>query len=146
MHRCNLKILAKNRFEKSAISVKFQQKKLQMLQNLQNDAKFQKIKLDNLIDFEKCCKTRIYLEKSVPIQPKTSNILPKICQKFAKNEQHFANRGAFPIAVKDSAAPQAVGKSRRERPPGRAQLRALKRGHLGACSVRRNWYRSVNAA
>ena len=28
----------------------------------------------------------------------------------------------------------------------RAQLRALKSGHLGACSVRRNWYRSLNAA
>ena len=54
-----------------------------MLQNLQNDAKFQKFQLDNLVDFEKCCKTRIYLQKSVPIQPKTSNILPKICQKLA---------------------------------------------------------------
>ena len=27
-----------------------------------------------------------------------------------------------------------------------AQRRALKRGHLGACSVRRNWYRSLDAA
>ena len=25
----------------------------------------------------------------------------------------------------------------------RAELRALKRGHLGACSVRRNWYRPL---
>ena len=25
-----------------------------------------------------------------------------------------------------------------------AELRALKRGHLGACSVRRNWYRSLS--
>ena len=54
-----------------------------MLQNLQNDAKFQKFQLDNLVDFEKCCKTRIYLQKSVPIQPKTSNTLPKIFQKLA---------------------------------------------------------------
>ena len=61
------------------ISAKF----WQMLQNLQNDAKFQKLQLDNLVDFEKCCKTRIYLQKSVPIQPKTSNILPKFCQKLA---------------------------------------------------------------
>ena len=46
LHRCNLKNFAKNRFEKSAISVKFQQilAKL-MLQNLQNDAKFQKFQL-----------------------------------------------------------------------------------------------------
>ena len=54
-----------------------------MSQNLQNFVKFQKFQLDNLVDFEKCCKTHIYLQKSVPIQPKTSNILPKFCQKLA---------------------------------------------------------------
>ena len=51
-----------------------------MSQNLQNLVKFQKFQLDNLVDFEKCCKTRIFLQKSVPIQPKTSNILPKFCR------------------------------------------------------------------
>ena len=51
-----------------------------MSQKLQNFAKFQKLQLDNLGDFEKCCKTRIFLQKSVPIQPETSNILPKFCQ------------------------------------------------------------------
>ena len=51
-----------------------------MLQNLQNIAKFQNFQLDNLVDFEKCCKTRIFLQNSVPIQPKTSNILPKFCR------------------------------------------------------------------
>ena len=54
-----------------------------MLQNLQNIAKFQKFQLANLVDFGKCCKTRIFLQRSVPIQPKTSNILPKFCQKLA---------------------------------------------------------------
>ena len=54
-----------------------------MSQNLQNFVKFQKFQLDNLVDFEKCCKTHIFLQKSVPIQPKTSNILPKFCQKLA---------------------------------------------------------------
>ena len=54
-----------------------------MLQNLQNVANFQKCQLDNLVDFEKCCKTRIYLQKSAPIQPKTSEILPKFCQNLA---------------------------------------------------------------
>ena len=54
-----------------------------MSQNLQNFAEIKKIQLDNLVDFEKCCKTRICLQKSVPIQPKTSNILPKFCQKLA---------------------------------------------------------------
>ena len=34
-------------------------------------------------------------------------------------------------------------RSRRAAVYGRAELRALKRGHLGACSVRRNWYRSL---
>ena len=54
-----------------------------MSQNLQKFAKFQKIQLDNLVDFEKCCKTYIFLQKSVPIQPKTSENLPKIYQKLA---------------------------------------------------------------
>ena len=49
-----------------------------MSQILQNFAKFQKCQLENLVDFEKCCKTRIFLQKSVPIQPKTSENLPKI--------------------------------------------------------------------
>ena len=49
-----------------------------MLQNLQKIAKFQKIQLENLVDFEKCYKTRIYLQRSAPIQPKTTDILPKL--------------------------------------------------------------------
>ena len=48
-----------------------------MSQNLQNFVKFQNFLLDNLVDFEKCCKTHIFLQKSGPIQPKTSNILLK---------------------------------------------------------------------
>ena len=51
-----------------------------MSQNLQNFVKFQKFQFENLVDFEKCCKTHIFLQKSEPIQPKTSNILPKFCQ------------------------------------------------------------------
>ena len=58
-------------------------KKLQMSQNLQNFIKFQKFQLENLVDFEKCCKAHIYLQISEPIQPKTSNILPKFCQPSA---------------------------------------------------------------
>ena len=65
-------------------------KKLQMSQNLQNVVKFQKFQLDNLVDFEKCCKTRIHLQRSAPIQPKTSEILPKLCQKFATTLPKFA--------------------------------------------------------
>ena len=51
-----------------------------MSQNLQNFVTFQTFQLENLVDFEKCCKTHIFLQKSEPIQPKTSNILPKFCQ------------------------------------------------------------------
>ena len=51
-----------------------------MSQNLQNVVKFQKFQLENLVDFEKCCKMHIFLQKSVPIQPKSSNILPKFCR------------------------------------------------------------------
>ena len=51
-----------------------------MSQILQNFVKFQKFQLENLVDFEKCCRTHIYLQKSEPIQPKTSHVLPKFCQ------------------------------------------------------------------
>ena len=51
-----------------------------MSQNLQTFVKFQKFQLQNLVDFEKCCKTRICLQRSVPIQPKMSEQLPKIWQ------------------------------------------------------------------
>ena len=66
-----------------------------MSQNLQNFAKFQKFQLDNLVDFEKCCKTRIFLQKSVPMQPKTSNILPKFCQKLARRGLERSSGGAY---------------------------------------------------
>ena len=87
-----------------------------MLRNLQNSAKFQKFQLDNLVDFEKCCKTRIFLQKSAPIQPKTSNILPKFCQKLATGERP---RRARPAA----AGPRA---------PGDRARRAERRAHRGA--------------
>ena len=57
-----------------------------MSQNLQNFVKFQKCQLENLVDFEKCCKTHIFLQKSEPIQPKASNILPKFCQPTLSDE------------------------------------------------------------
>ena len=79
-------------------------KKLQMSQNLQNVAIFQKIQLDNLVDFEKCCETRIYLHRSVPIQPKTNNILPKFCQKLATTRAACALRSGPPrIAAANGA-------------------------------------------
>ena len=53
-----------------------------MSQNLQNVVKFQKFQLENLVDLEKCCKTDIFLQKSKPIQPKTSNILPNFAEKL----------------------------------------------------------------
>ena len=70
-----------------------------MSQNLQNVARFQKLQLDNLVDFEKCCKTRIFLQRSVPIQPKTSNILPigrrvaDRCRKITYRYTGFRNTG-----------------------------------------------------
>ena len=78
-------VLAKIWFEKSAIFVKIQQHfcKCRKICKILNFAKIQKCQLDNLVDFEKCCKTRICLQRSAPIQPKTSEILPKFCQKLA---------------------------------------------------------------
>ena len=53
---------------------------LQILRNLQFFFRFQRFQLDSLVAFEKCRKTRIYLQRSVPTQPKTSNILPTFCR------------------------------------------------------------------
>ena len=64
-----------------------------MSQNLQIFVKFQKFQLENLVDFEKCCKTHIFLQKSEPIQPKTSNILPKFCQPTLSDEDPVGRRG-----------------------------------------------------
>ena len=53
LHRSNLKIFAKSRFEKTAIFVKFQQKNANVAK-FANFVKFQKFQLENLVDFEKC--------------------------------------------------------------------------------------------
>ena len=81
LHRCNLKIFAKIGLKNQHFLWKFR-KKFANVAKSAKFARFQKCQLDNLVDFEKCCKTRIYLQKSVPIQPKTSNILPKFCQNW----------------------------------------------------------------
>ena len=46
-------------------------------------AKFLKIQVDNIVDLKKCWKTRIYLQISVPLQQKTSEILLIICQQLS---------------------------------------------------------------
>ena len=50
-----------------------------MSQDLQNFVKFQKLQLENLVDFEKCCKTHIL-----------NYFLAKFGADTAENEQHFA--------------------------------------------------------
>ena len=81
LHRRNLKILAKYRFEKSAIFVKIQQTFRKCCKNCKMLPNFKKNQLDNQVDFEECCKARIYLQRSAPIQPKTS----KSCRNLPKN-------------------------------------------------------------
>ena len=110
-----------------------------MSQNLQNIAKFQKFQLENLVDFEKCCKTHILLQKSEPIQPKTSNILPKFCQPTLSDVLgKAAGRGFSP--------PRAQGSSRRAPHPFGAFRRASARGEMGAALLvrfhgeQRNWF------
>ena len=53
-----------------------------MLQNLQTFVKFQKFQLENLVDFEKCCKTHIFLQKigadTAENERNVAEILPKI--------------------------------------------------------------------
>ena len=62
---------------------------MQMSRNLQNFVKFQKFQFENLVDFEKCCQTHIYLQNFVLIQPRTSP--PKNCKNFVKKLQNFFN-------------------------------------------------------
>ena len=88
-----------------------------MLQNLQNFAEFQKIQLANLVDFEKCCKTRIFLQRSVPVQPKTS----EICQNFDKTFAINVPYTTLPILVGEVA-----GRGGRERVAA-----AVRRGRPG---------------
>ena len=80
-----------------------------MSQNLQNFAKFQKIQLDNLVDFEKCCQTHIYLQNFVLIQPKTSNILPKFCQKLASKRPSTTDGGHGRGVVRGRLGRKEVG-------------------------------------
>ena len=86
-------------------------KKLQMSQNLQNFVKFQKFQLENQVDFEKCCRTHIYLQKSEPIQPKTSNVLPKFCQPT------LSARRPGPAPGTDPKAPSPRGTRRAAHAP-----------------------------
>ena len=118
LHRCNLKIFAKNRFEKSAIFVKIQQK----FCKCRKICKFQKFQLENLVDFEKCCKTHMYLQKSEPIQPRTSNILPKFCGSAVVLD------GAEALAVNAVAVEAPVEKASKSGP--RAPLLASQRTAL----------------
>ena len=69
-----------------------------MSQTMQNSAEFQKFQLlvDNLVDFEKCCKTRICLQRSVPIQPKTSEILPNFLPRWAGRGGRPGRPGGVP--------------------------------------------------
>ena len=80
-----------------------------MSQHLQHLSNFKNCQLDNLVDFEKCCKTHIFLQKSVPIQPKTSEILPKFCQKLATTLE---------LTLGDEADVNATPARNRERGPG----------------------------
>ena len=100
-----------------------------MSQNLQNIAKFQKFQLENLVDFEKCCKTHIFLQKSEPIQPKTSNILPKFCRSAVVSPTGDERR-PFP-GLPDRRADRWAGRCR---PRGRGDGRdgaAAREGYRG---------------
>ena len=82
-----------------------------MSRNLQNFAKLQKIQLENLVDFEKCCTTHIFLQRSVPIQPKTSNVLPKIC--LSAEVPHVEPEAA--AEVRDAVGPLGAEEARERR-------------------------------
>ena len=94
------------------IGLKNQQFLWKFSKKVANVAKFAKycqisnFQLDNLVDFEKCWKTHIYLQRSVQIQPKTSWILPnfaKNCKKLPKIAIH--HRPSTPARSKGARRP-----------------------------------------
>ena len=108
---------------------------VEILQNLQNFAKFPEFQLDTLVDFEDCCKTRIFLQKSVPIQPKTSNILPKFCRSAVVSPTGAATRRA-PTghrAHPRGAPARAHGPLRRRRPRVGAPAFSQLKKHFANC-------------
>ena len=118
LHRCNLKIFAKNRFEKTAIFVKCQQEKLQMSQKKQNFVKFQKCQLENLVDFENAAK-RIFSCKN---RSRYSRKRSTFCRNFAdrpscrrpeppRHAVGLARRGRGPVAVRRPRQTARLGDS-----------------------------------
>ena len=97
-------------------------------------AKFQKFQLDNLVDFEKFCKTRIYLQGSAPIQPKTSNFLPKICQLpyGSTAERAWALDGTLPAPRRDGAAAASTAAAATARIARSVQSRAEQYASIAA--------------
>ena len=93
---------------------------------LQKFANFQKIQLDYLVDFEKCCKTRIYLQRSASIQTKASEILLKVCQKFATTLRvhYYRPLPGFPSWAAGSTPPARPPRRRTWAAPTIAQREA----------------------
>ena len=94
-----------------------------MSQNVQKFINFQKFQLENLVDFEKCCKTHIL-----------NYFLAKIGADTAVNEQHFAE-----ILPTDA---EAVAQRRRRplllRPP-RAGARTPRASARSSAAPRGTW-------
>ena len=63
----------------------------------------------NIVDIEKCCQTHIYLQKSEPIQPKTSNILPKICRSAVVSPTGATELRAARVGPRSLRADSASG-------------------------------------
>ena len=70
------------------------------------------------------------------IQQRPCNLLPA-CTAFSSQVLEVPPRDAARVRGGNQSSGRWLG---------RAQLRALKRGHLGACSVRRNWYRPLSTS
>ena len=105
-----------------------------MSQNLQNIVKFQKFQLENLVDFQKCCKTHIFLQKSEPTQPKTSNVLPKFCQPTLSDVSASAEGPAPRAEAADARGEVAEfrsGRGRRRRPSAAAESANFGRRGIG---------------
>ena len=114
-----------------------------MLQNLQNFAKFQKFQLDNLVDFEKCCKTHIFFAK---IGADTAEHERKFAKCFSKNWQLPEPTPAIPPGGLRAAARRRRRETRRRW--GATGPRHLHAAVLSSAPRRRsapNYARRMNA-
>ena len=88
-----------------------------MSQNLQNFAKVQEFQFDNLVDFEKCCKTRFTCKNRCRYSQKRATF----CRNFAKNRRRCRSRRPPPVSSASEAVMSSRTRAGLTRPTGKVR-------------------------